>query len=75
MKYLLIFLVVLLLAWRWRSSRSTAQRDVSRKKPASAIPQDMVRCTQCGVHIPANEAVLGTRGSYCSAAHRQKTES
>jgi uncharacterized protein len=75
MKYLLIFLVVLLLAWRWRSSRSTQQRDVQRKKPASAIPQDMVRCHQCGVHIPVNEAVIGTRGAYCSAAHRQKTES
>jgi uncharacterized protein len=71
-RFLLIFLVVLVLAWRWRSWRAQTQR----QRAASAPPQttDMVRCAQCGVHVPANEAVTGLKGQYCSSAHRQSLE-
>ena len=30
----------------------------------------MVACLHCGLHLPHSEAVAGTRGPYCSAAHR-----
>jgi uncharacterized protein len=30
----------------------------------------MVTCAHCGVHLPHDEAVTGTRGQYCSTAHR-----
>jgi uncharacterized protein len=64
----MIFLVVLVLAWRWRSWRASEQQ---RRKPDSPPKvTDMVRCAQCGVHVPANEAVVGQKGQYCSSAHR-----
>lgn len=75
MKYLLGFLVMLLLAWQWRTAR-TAKQVNTQRQPSPLRPQvEMLCCAQCGVHIPANEAISGTHGTYCSIAHRQKAES
>lgn len=74
MKFLLIFLAVLLLAWRWRTWRAAQAPLTPRKNPAPQTPQTMLQCHQCGVHLPANDAVIGTRGAYCSVAHRQQME-
>lgn len=76
MKYLLGFLVLLLVAWRWRTARSARQLDAAQRPRPAAPPQvTMVRCDHCGVHVPAHEAISGARGTYCSLAHRQKMES
>jgi uncharacterized protein len=72
MKYLLIFLVVLLIAWRWKTTRTALERKTEQKKAPAAL--EMVRCKQCGVHLPAHDAVMGTQGTYCSAAHRRLCE-
>lgn len=73
MRFLLVFLVVLILAWRWRTWREATQRQ--RQVPSqSQKTTEMVTCHQCGVHIPVQEAVVGIRGSYCSAAHRLSME-
>ncbi|MFZ3128592.1 MAG: PP0621 family protein [Rhodoferax sp.] len=74
MKFLLVFIAVLLLAWRWRAWRSAQVPLTPRKKADTLAPQTMVQCQQCGVHLPANDAVIGTRGAYCSIAHRQHME-
>lgn len=74
MRFLLIFLAVLLIAWRWRTWRTTQAPLTQRKKPDTLAPQTMLQCHQCGVHIPVNDAVIGTRGTYCSVAHRQQME-
>ena len=70
MKFLLVFLVVLVIAWRWRTWRETSQLTLKRKNTAVPDATTMVACHQCGVHLPANDAIVGTQGSYCSAAHR-----
>lgn len=33
-------------------------------------PEDMVRCVQCGVHLPRSEAIMAGGRFYCSDAHR-----
>ena len=74
MKYLLV-LAVLVVAWLvWRSGRERV-RDQSppapRAAPPVALPQDMVRCPVCSVHLPRPDAVPGASGRlYCSADHR-----
>ncbi len=75
MKYLLGFLVVLLVAWRWRTERTATRIKAQRQREAPRPQIEMVRCDHCGVHIPANEATPGGHGVYCSIAHRQKSES
>lgn len=32
--------------------------------------EDMVRCAQCGVHLPRSESILAAGNYFCSAAHR-----
>jgi uncharacterized protein len=70
MKYLLIVVVVLAVLWLVRGrGRRGPPPDAPPSPPAG--PQAMVRCAHCGVHLPANDALSGPRGSYCSADHRR----
>jgi uncharacterized protein len=75
MKYLLIFALVFLVAWRWRSARSGQQLKKAQKKAAAqATPMDMLPCSQCGLHIPTQDAIPGAHGNYCSTAHLKIAE-
>jgi uncharacterized protein len=74
MKFLLVFLVVLVIAWRWRTWRETIHREKKKTQSASGSSSEMIPCRQCGVHLPANEAVVGKLGSYCSHDHRYQVE-
>lgn len=74
MRFLLGFLVVLVIAWRWRAWRESKQL-MKRNTPSDpAVASDMLSCKQCGLHIPANEAIAGKLGSYCSTDHRRQME-
>lgn len=80
MKYLLV-LAVLLIAWGlWRSARDREEREereeresrAAPRRDVPALPQDMVRCPVCAVHLPRPDAVAGASGRlYCSADHRR----
>ena len=35
-----------------------------------AATEDMVRCAQCGVHLPKSESVRAQDRDFCCAAHR-----
>lgn len=74
MKFLLVFLVIVVAVGIWRSKRRTAQ--MARKQPAARrkllAPQDMVECAHCGVHLPRDEALTEKNRFYCSAEHREK---
>ena len=76
MKYLLVLAVVLVAFYIWRNNRRDSMRappPAQAPRPLGA-PEAMVRCAQCGTHLPATDAVAGRRGSYCSAAHRDLIE-
>lgn len=32
--------------------------------------EDMVRCAQCGVHLPRSESILSAGNFFCSTEHR-----
>jgi uncharacterized protein len=40
------------------------------KQDASTAAEEMVRCAQCGVHLPKSESVRAGDNYYCSDAHR-----
>ena len=76
MKYLL-WAVIIYLAWRWyTASRSSSSSTESPRKPQNVDADDraeaMVKCAQCGIHLPHSEAVHGT-GSlvFCTEEHRR----
>ena len=79
MKYLLLFAVVLVSLWWWRSYRAARRgppspRPPSRSGSAGVETTEIVACDLCSVHLPRSEALPGGRGVYCSDAHRRQAE-
>ncbi len=70
MKYLLVLAVIVIAYMLWRGART---RDIEReRRDTPALPQEMVRCPVCSVHLPRPDAVPGASGRlYCSAEHRR----
>ncbi|MGZ5195398.1 MAG: PP0621 family protein [Ramlibacter sp.] len=77
MKYLIVIAVVLLVLWSVRGNRRGAGAQASAAKPGNAaLPQDMVQCPVCSVHLPRSDALPGPGGQlYCCAEHRQRAGS
>lgn len=69
MKYLIVVFVVVLVGWLLLRGRSKPPR-ASRTAAPEALPQAMVQCAHCGLHLPRAEALLDSRGAFCSDAHR-----
>lgn len=72
MKYLVLVVVILAVYLLWRHSRSDASTGKGNGAAApDALPQDMVRCPVCSLHLPRTDALPGPDGSlYCSQEHR-----
>ena len=63
---LAVAVVVYLLLKSFR--RQAPKQDASAPPPA----EEMVRCAQCGVHLPKSESILAGGNFYCSDAHRRQ---
>lgn len=76
MKFLITLGVLILGIWLWRAQRTppSAGQPMPGKAKSEALPQEMVACRQCAMHIPAAEAVVGKLGSYCCAEHLNRSE-
>ena len=82
MKYALVFGLVLLVVWLWRTSRQRNSRDANNDathqathRPGESSPAtEIVACAVCNVHLPRAEALTGKLGLYCSAAHKQQAD-
>ncbi len=61
---LLVIVVVYLLLKSFR--RHPPSQDVS------SAAEEMVRCAQCGVHLPKSESIMAAGNYYCSDAHRRQ---
>lgn len=69
-KIILLVLGLLLVYWILRSYRKRVGRRDG--PPQAGTAEDMVRCAQCGVHLPRSESIT-TRGNfYCSAEHQRQ---
>ena len=76
MKYLLVFLLMVLVGWRWRYIREVQRADMAHKKAtARRLPVDIIKCGHCGVHIPRVDAIQGQRTMYCTQHHCSLAES
>jgi len=68
-KYLFLLGVVLLVGW-WIAKRY--RRRVDTRDAAPGVGEDMVRCAQCGVHLPRSESLVTRGRHYCSAEHQRQ---
>lgn len=74
MKYLLLLALLAGLFFVLGAKRSRPREPESRTPPPPPKPQAMLSCAECGVHLPADEALPGKGGVFCSAAHRASFE-
>jgi uncharacterized protein len=73
--FVLLLLVGIVLWWKLRQ-RGAAKPPSEAAKPSAATgePESMLRCAECGVHLPASQALPGKGGVFCSGAHRERFE-
>lgn len=77
MKFLLLLMAVFVLFWLVRGSlrRMRGPRPPGPPAPGPAeAPLPMLRCAQCGLHLPRDEALPGKGGVFCGAPHRAAYE-
>lgn len=74
MKYLVLVAVAVAvwLLWRGLHRRADGAGRTPAPPPATAaLPQDMVRCAVCALHLPRLDALADGQGRhFCSAEHR-----
>jgi len=69
-KIILVVAGFLVAYWILKGYGKKVQRD--KPPPRDGGEEDMVRCAQCGVHLPQSES-LTTRGMFfCSAEHQRQ---
>ena len=73
MKFLLVIAVVAGVLWLMRSLRRPNLPPTPQ--PPTSQNEEMVACTQCGVHLPRSESLPGRGGVFCGEAHRSAYES
>lgn len=69
----LLFWIILIAAafWLWRK----VTRKGSHSNKAEQTTLLMVRCAQCGMHVPRTEALENQDRWYCSRAHLEQDSS
>lgn len=73
MKILLLFAIGFAVWWLVRRGlRAPAEVPPTEADPA--LPRDIVACAQCGLHLPADDALPGRGGVFCDPAHRAAYE-
>lgn len=75
MKYLIWIAVAAIIWWVWSKRKAAARRRQRDDSPQPRAPERMVRCANCGVHLPESDAVIHGGEHYCSAAHRDQAVS
>ncbi|MCE4552993.1 PP0621 family protein [Pelomonas cellulosilytica] len=74
MKYLLLLGLLALLFFMLGARRGRPHEPEARTPAPPPSPKAMLRCAECGMHLPADEALPGRGGAFCSAAHRASFE-
>lgn len=74
----ILFVVLVFLILRFTLNRIIAIREKQKQQAAQAEkqqesrqegPEEMVRCAQCGVHLPQAEAYFDGKDTFCSEGH------
>jgi uncharacterized protein len=67
---IILLVLGLLFAW-WVLKRYRSKVDRDEIPPQAGGGEDMVRCAQCGVHLPRGESLATRDQFYCSAEHER----
>lgn len=70
-KYLVLIAVALLVYWIVRASWRRRSPGNRAKPPAA---ENMVRCAECGIHLPRGESLMVRGQFYCCSEHQQRRD-
>ena len=70
MKFLLLVVGLFVAYWIFKAYKRALTRGAKRPTGAKGA-EDMVRCAQCGVHMPRSESLMSGQAFYCTQEHRQ----
>jgi uncharacterized protein len=75
----MVLIVIVVMALRAKGARARAQAEQAMRRQAAAHgaahggeAQTMVSCAQCGLYIPAPEAVSAGGADFCCEQHRRQ---
>jgi uncharacterized protein len=69
LKWLILIALFFLVFWLFKPLRQKNRR--SSDVIVSSEVEDMVRCLQCGVHLPKSESITQDGQRFCSTEHYQ----
>jgi uncharacterized protein len=69
-KIIVLVLGLLLAYWILKAYRKRVDRRDA--PPRGGTGEDMVRCDQCGIHLPRSESLTARGNVYCSAEHQRQ---
>ena len=68
-KYFLLIAGVIVVYWLVRNSLRRRARAQQQNK---TLAEDMVRCAECGTHLPRGESLITSDRYYCCAEHQRR---
>lgn len=68
-RLILLLAVIAVVYWILKSYRRSV--DAGQPQSQAEKSEEMVRCAQCGVHLPKSESILTGGNYFCSEAHRR----
>lgn len=74
-RLLLVVAIVALVFWLLRGYRRNLERGRKEQVRGEERLEEMVRCAQCGVHVPRSESISSGGEHFCSVEHRRLHES
>lgn len=57
---------------REKQRQQELQKEKAKQAKTNNNPEEMVRCAECGVHLPQAEAYFDGKDTFCSEGHMQQ---
>lgn len=70
----LLLAVAVLLWWKHRQRGKRSEEAAPHRPRESTGPEAMLRCAECGVHLPSSQVLPGRGGVFCCHEHRERFE-
>ncbi len=67
---IVFFVVYVVVKAYLRRDQTPSEPGAQPAPPMTGNNEDMVRCAQCGVHLPRSESMLSKGNYFCSNEHR-----
>ena len=71
--FFVLLAVLVYVGWQWM--QRAARRGTKARDDAKPLPQAMVSCAACGLHLPRQEALVFGDRYFCCEEHRQRGSS